>query len=155
MIREKNIEHKNKLHTYRKFKNIFHLEPHLLYLNKEERHTLTKFRISSHRLEVERGRYFGLKFENRICKLCNDHVEDEEHFMISCKKNLEHIRVDYLNFITNKYPNFQFLSNELKFIWLLISEDRLIMSSVAKLLVKLFEKRYTLLNGGVASLSSK
>jgi hypothetical protein len=27
-------------------------------------------------------------------------------------------------------------------------------SSVAKLLVKLFEKRYTLLNGGVASLSS-
>ena len=39
------------------------------------------------------------------------------------------------------------------FIWLLISEDRL-MSSVAKLLVKLFEKRYTLLNGGVASLSS-
>jgi hypothetical protein len=74
--------------------------------------------------------------------------------MISCKK-LEHIRVDYLNFITDKYPNFQFLSNELKFIWLLISEDRLIMSSsVAKLLVKLFEKRYTLLNGGVASLSS-
>jgi hypothetical protein len=74
--------------------------------------------------------------------------------MISCKK-LEHIRVDYLNFITDKYPNFQILSNELKFIWLLISEDRLIMSSsVAKLLVKLFEKRYTLLNGGVASLSS-
>ena len=36
MIREKNIEHKNKLHTYRKFKNIFHLEPYLLYLNKEE-----------------------------------------------------------------------------------------------------------------------
>ena len=96
-----------------------------------------------------------MKFENRICKLCNDHVEDEEHFMISCKKNLEHLRVDYLNFIANKYPNFQFLSNELKFIWLLISEDRLIMSSVAKLLVKLFEKRYTLLNGGVASLSSK
>jgi hypothetical protein len=48
----------------------------------------------------------------------------------------------------------QFLSNELRFIWLLISEDRLIMSSVAKSLVKLFEKRYTLLNGGVASLSS-
>jgi hypothetical protein len=39
-------------------------------------------------------------------------------------------------------------------IWLLISEDRLIMSSVAKLLVKLFEKRYTLLNVGVAPLSS-
>ena len=73
--------------------------------------------------------------------------------MISCKK-LEHIRVDYLNFITDKYQNFQFLSNKLKFIWLLISEDRLIMSSVAKLLVQLFEKRYTLLNGGVASLSS-
>ena len=42
--------------------------------------------------------------------------------------NFEHIRVDYLNFITDKYPNFQFLSNELKFIWLLISEDRLIMN---------------------------
>jgi hypothetical protein len=42
----KNIEHKNKLRTYRKFKNIFHLEPYLLYLNKEERHTRTQFRIS-------------------------------------------------------------------------------------------------------------
>ena len=79
-----------------------------------------------------------MKFENRICKLCNDHVEDEEHFMISCKKKLEHIRVDYLNFITDKYTNFQFLSNEQKCIWLLIFEDRLIMSSVAKLLVNLF-----------------
>jgi hypothetical protein len=61
-------------------------KPNLLYLNKEERHTRTQFRISSHRLEVERGHYFGLKFESRICKLCNGHVEDEEHFMISCKK---------------------------------------------------------------------
>ena len=86
--KRKNIEHTNKLRTSRKFKNVFHLEPYLLYLNKEERHTLTTFRISSHRLEVEIGRYFGLKFENIICKLCNDHVKDEEHFMISCKKNL-------------------------------------------------------------------
>jgi hypothetical protein len=56
--------------------------------------------------------------------------------------------------IAHQYPNFQFLRNELKFIWLLISEDRLIMSSVAKLSAKLFEKRYTLLNGGVSSLIS-
>jgi hypothetical protein len=62
--------------------------------------------------------------------------------------------LSFVNFITDKYQNFQFLSNKLKFIWLLISEDRLIMSSVAKLLVKLFEKRYTLLNVGVAPLSS-
>ena len=68
------------------------------YVN-EERHTLTKFRISSHRLEVERGRYFGLKFENRICKLCNDHVEDEEHFMISCKKKLNTSELKYIYLI--------------------------------------------------------
>jgi hypothetical protein len=42
-----------------------------------------------------------------------------------------------LNYV---YTAFQFINNELKFIWLLISEYRLIMSSVAKLLVKLFEK---------------
>jgi hypothetical protein len=52
-----------------------------------------------------------LKFESRICKLCNGHVEDEEHFMISCKKTWTHQSWLSVNFITDKYPNFQFLSN--------------------------------------------
>jgi hypothetical protein len=42
----------------------------------DERRVLTKFRVSAHNLEIEKGRYIGVKTEDRICKLCNTGVED-------------------------------------------------------------------------------
>jgi hypothetical protein len=36
----------------------------------------TKFRISSHQLEIECGRYRKIPASQRICKLCNLEVED-------------------------------------------------------------------------------
>jgi hypothetical protein len=32
----------------------------------DERRVLTKFRVSSHNLEIEKGRYIGVKTEDRI-----------------------------------------------------------------------------------------
>ena len=43
----------------------------LLILNEDERRVLTRFRVSAHYLEIEKGRYIGVKTEDRICKLCN------------------------------------------------------------------------------------
>ena len=37
-----------------------------------DRQIITKFRTSSHDLEIERGRYIGTKAEDRICKLCKN-----------------------------------------------------------------------------------
>jgi hypothetical protein len=53
------------------------------------RSTLARFRISAHKLEIERGRYTIPKtaVEDRICKRCNcEAVEDEEHLSIKCNK---------------------------------------------------------------------
>jgi hypothetical protein len=48
---------------------------------------LTKLRLSSHNLLIEKGRYFRpkIKRENRLCSQCNQ-IEDEQHFLIHCTK---------------------------------------------------------------------
>jgi hypothetical protein len=50
-----NPNSKNILRTYRKFKSIFKLEPYLLFGTKQRRKLLTKFRISAHNLNIEKG----------------------------------------------------------------------------------------------------
>jgi hypothetical protein len=37
---------------------------------------------NAHYLEIEKGRYIGVKTEDRIYKLCNTGVEDETHFLL-------------------------------------------------------------------------
>jgi hypothetical protein len=66
--KRKNPLHQNKLGTYRKFKNIFKLEPYLINCNKQQRQIMTKFRVSAHNLNIERRRYIGLNVEERLCK---------------------------------------------------------------------------------------
>ena len=49
------------------------------------RKLISKIRCSSHRLEIERGRYTKTQREDRICKICDSgEVEDENHFLIQC-----------------------------------------------------------------------
>jgi hypothetical protein len=46
---------------------------------------LTKYRISDHRLPIERGRYSNKKREERTCNLCKSGaISDELHFLFSC-----------------------------------------------------------------------
>jgi hypothetical protein len=57
-----------------------------------DRSTLAKLRLSSHKLEVERGRHIGVEHNKRICKLCNsNNVENETHFL------WEHERESFYN----------------------------------------------------------
>jgi hypothetical protein len=90
-----NPNSKNKLRTYRKFKSIFKLEPYLLFETKQHRKLLTKFRISAHNLNIEKGRYIGTKVEDRICNLCKNNIEDEVHFLITSPL-LEKFREPYI-----------------------------------------------------------
>jgi len=58
-------------------------------------YALTRLRVSSHCLEVERGRWLKLNkipFENRKCQYCNV-LEDEFHFIFECPmyNNIRHI----------------------------------------------------------------
>ena len=43
------------------------------------------FRISTHCLKIERGRYTGTIIDERLYNHCNV-IEDETHFLFECKK---------------------------------------------------------------------
>ena len=75
------------LRTDELFKNVFQKEKYLSVIKDTDiRKCFMSFRISSHKLEIERGRYKKLPAKDRLCKLCNcGAVEDEKHFIFNCK----------------------------------------------------------------------
>ena len=47
--------------------------------------TLARFRLSSHNLNIEQGRYRNIHRDQRICESCNlNDIEDEFHFILKC-----------------------------------------------------------------------
>ena len=130
----------NKLRTYRTFKRDFTFEPYLLIGKREEKQMLTKFRISDHSLEIERGRYIGLDVKDRICKNCNYEIEDELHFLLKCHMYTNE-RDNHLSNIMKINKNFHKLSYEDKFIWLLSSEDKDIIKIIYMMLKVFYTKR--------------
>ena len=73
----------SKLKIYNICKNNFGLEKYLTIVNNFElRRSFTKLRTSSHRLQIELGRYQGVPRHNRVCTKCSSNViEDELHFL--------------------------------------------------------------------------
>ena len=77
----------NKMRTYRKVKKIdnYRCEDYLHQVtNIRHRITMTKLRLSNHRLAIETGLRPYKKPNERICPLCKKEAEDEKHFLISC-----------------------------------------------------------------------
>ena len=64
------------------------VEPHILYVqNKNVQQALTRFRVSSHSLLIERGRYSRpiIPRGEAICKFCSlNEIDDEMHFLSKC-----------------------------------------------------------------------
>ena len=79
-----------KLSFYHKNKNKFAREIYLDVIKGfSRRYSMTKLRISSHNLEIERGRYINIAKESRFCKWCAtsmgmDVVENEIHCLFDC-----------------------------------------------------------------------
>ena len=82
---------KNRLYRHLTSENIFYLSN---LQNNFIRIALTKLRLGSHNLLIERGRWSNIAFENRKCLLCNE-IEDEYHFVVVCIKFHE-LRIKYL-----------------------------------------------------------
>ena len=81
----KQVLSKPKLRTYCKFKKRLEYEDYLDCGTRGVRRSMTMLRSGSNDLRVERGRYEGLAFEERICRFCDSgEVENEEHFLCSC-----------------------------------------------------------------------
>ena len=81
--REENGNNNCKLRTYKLIKLDFKLEPYLEKLNNPElRSIICKFRLSDHKLEIEKGRHNNIVAAQRLCTKCDMNVvEDEKHFL--------------------------------------------------------------------------
>ena len=105
--------------SYSRYKHTFYLEPYLDNIHERKFQTaLTRFRLSSHNLEIERGRYQNIPREERFCKFCTSNViENEYHFLLVCplyrslrRKYLKHY---YCRWPTvNKFDNIMSTSNK-------------------------------------------
>ena len=81
-----NINNSSRLSMYSRYKHDFLFETYLDTIPDQKfRITLTKFRLSSHNLAIERGRFENISRNDRICRCCNLHmVESEYHFLLVC-----------------------------------------------------------------------
>ena len=76
-----------KLRTYALFKTEEGCEKYLHEIkNTTVRQSFTKYRLSNHVLNIEKGRHMSPKTpkEQRFCPFCPDKVEDEIHFLLEC-----------------------------------------------------------------------
>ena len=76
------INNSNRLLTYSRYKHEFKFENYLDFiLEKKYKIALTQFRLSSHDLAIERGRYVNIPRNERTCTNCNlDMVESNITF---------------------------------------------------------------------------
>ena len=83
-----NINNSNRLLSYAGFKHEFKFEKYLDFIGERKYRTaLSKFRLSSHNLNIERGRYEGIPRDERLCNVCNmNAVETEYHFLLVCPR---------------------------------------------------------------------
>ena len=100
-----NINQSGKLSAYCTFKSNFEFEPYLKIIKQNKyRIALSRVRLSSHKLEIEQGRYYNINREDRKCKICNSHlVENEYHFILTCPL-YSHIRRKYLKPYYCRWP---------------------------------------------------
>ena len=105
---ETEISNLPKLRTYCLFKSSFETERYLHIFNKNHRQALSRFRMSAHNLEIEKGRWRRklvngkwhscvIPIEERLCLFCqNEDVETELHVLMSCSMYLD-LRLDLFN----------------------------------------------------------
>ena len=85
-------------------------------LDKGKRALISQIRCGILPLQIQLGRYQGLPRHERICKLCNNDVEDEIHFLFNCSKlQNQHVKlydkVPELLHIENLVSRFENLCN--------------------------------------------
>ena len=105
-----------KLRTYGLVKESLDSESYLKSVqNIKHRTTLSRFRLSNHKLMIEIGRHQKLPIHERICPFCpHGSIEDEIHFLIHCQL-YEALRKPLFDMCIELKSNFSFYSHEEKF----------------------------------------
>ena len=129
-----------KLRTY-KFEHS--LEEYLFYIpDTRWMKALSILRMSSHMLEIERGRHVKpqkLPLEQRICQRCTaNSIDDEIHFLITCSYFATQ-RTSLLAESKLLNSEFDSLSNDDKFICIMSSTHRPLVICLAKYTYSCFQ----------------
>ncbi len=73
-------------------------------MNRKHRSYLAQYRCGILPLSIEAGRWGSIPFEDKICKMCDSLVvEDEYHFIFHCSYN--NIRDQFLQHVGNTILN--------------------------------------------------
>ena len=97
------LNESQKLTLYRRFKNESRTEKYIDCIHENKyKISLSRFRLSSHNLMIETGRYNGMPRDERLCNFCNMRkVEDEYHFLLVCPKYTELRRKYFKHYFCN------------------------------------------------------
>jgi hypothetical protein len=100
------INNSKRLESYCMFKHNFTFEKYLDCIKENKyRLALTKFRLSAHDLEIEKGRHNNIPRSERKCKNCNmKQIENEFHFILVCPK-YRNLRLKYFKPYFNNWPS--------------------------------------------------
>ena len=130
------INNSTRARTYSLYAS-FRYQPYLNDVNVTKcRYAITKLRVSSHRLQIETGRWHkptAVPYEERKCLFCEE-LEDEFHFILKCPLYTE-LRSKY---IKKYYWN---NANIPKFVELLSSANENLNKNLSVFIFKSFELR--------------
>jgi hypothetical protein len=129
-----NINNSRRLASYSIFKHEFKFENYLDNIKTNKfRIALSKFRLSSHDLAIETGRYTNTPRDERKCRHCNI-TENEYHFLLVCPK-FRHLRQKYFKPYFCHWPNMH------KFESLMSTNSPKIIENISKYIYFAFKLR--------------
>ena len=134
----------SKADTFLSFKKNISLEKYTWIIkNRQRRVALSRRRLSSHPLMIEKGRNCKPRLErlDRTCPYCNDTIGDECHFVISCPLyNNERrellTKAMYNSLLFNEIP-----TDQQKFVFILSNEDTSLITKLAAFVQITFKAR--------------
>ena len=97
------------------------------------------FCISSHKLEIERGRHIKLDVKDRLCKVCNTGTaKDEQHLLFNC--SAYHTQwYGFMEKVQESCKNFSNLSQDAQLIWLMNNESEDIINLFSRYIYDCFK----------------
>ena len=136
----------SKLRTYAKLKSEIGLEEYITSMaNLDDRRSLSKLRLSSHGLMIEKGRHRKLPEKERLCPVCcKNEIENEIHFMIRCGV-YTNLRKNFYTEVLKTLPNFMEFDDEKKLKSVLT--NTIIMKHTGAFINQALEMRRVLLEG--------
>ena len=113
--------------------------------NFQHRRAITKIRTSSHKLEIETGRYENINSDQRFCKNCAlNEIENENHFIFECRMHVSE-RIELFNTLKTEFnvDISQYPTHEEKIKQIFISEDLAMLNAFGKFVQNGLKKRET------------